>query len=112
LTGETFINKKTGVTSATFPDTPEVPFESIEVSLPAGPFSEFGSNLPGGSYDFCGRKLTMPVFFESSTGLQIHKNTPVAVTGCATAKKKAHGAAKRAHGAKSAPGVARRGGRS
>jgi hypothetical protein len=86
LTGETFINKKTGVTSATFPDTPEVPFESIEVSLPTGPFSEFGANLPGGSYNFCGRKLSMPVFFESSTGVQIHENTPVAVAGCSKAK--------------------------
>jgi hypothetical protein len=93
LTGETFINKKTGVTSATFPDTPDVPFESIEVSLPTGPYSEFGANLPNGSYDFCGRKLTMPVFFEASNGLEIHQNAPVQVSGCATAKK----AKKKAH---------------
>jgi len=100
LTGETFINKKTGVTSATFPNTPDVPFESIEVSLPTGPYSEFGANLPNGSYDFCGRKLAMPVFFEASNGLQIHENAPVRVTGCIAAqpKKKAHKASKANHG--------------
>jgi hypothetical protein len=102
LTGETFINKKTGVTSATFPDTPEVPFESIEVSLPTGPFSEFGANLPGGSYSLCGRKLTMPVFFEASNGLQIHENTPVGVSGCGAAKaakaRRARSAGKKKNG--------------
>ena len=44
--GETFINGKTGITTATFRNTPDVPFESIEVSIPEGPFSEFGANLP------------------------------------------------------------------
>ena len=35
--GKTFINGKTGVTSATFESVPDVPFESIEVTVPAGP---------------------------------------------------------------------------
>ncbi len=85
LHGHTFIDNKTGVTSATFESLPDVPFESIEVSIPQGPFSEFGSNLPHESYDFCGQKLTMPVIFKASNGAEIQQHTPVAVTGCPTA---------------------------
>ncbi len=85
LTGETFINGKTGVTSATFPSTPDVPFESIEVSLPTGEYSEFGANLPGGKYDFCGQKLAMPTLFKAQNGLEIHESTPVTVSGCSSA---------------------------
>jgi hypothetical protein len=87
LHGETFIHN--GVTSATFKSTPDVPFESIEVSLPAGPFSEFGANLPHESYDFCGRKLAIPTVFKAQNGLQINQNTPIAISGCAKAATKA-----------------------
>jgi hypothetical protein len=82
--GNTFIDNKTGVTSATFHTIPEVPFESIEVDVPQGPFSEFGSNLPHQSYDFCGQKLEMPTLFKASNGLEIHQDTPVDVTGCSS----------------------------
>jgi len=107
LHGNTFIDSKTGVTSATFKSTPDVPFESIEVTLPQGPYSEFGANL-GGSYDFCGRKLVMPTEFQAQNGLEIVKNTPVTVTGCGkplTNKQKlaaALRACKRRHGRKRA----------
>ncbi len=122
LHGHTFIDSKTGVTSATFESLPDVPFESIAVTLPQGKYSEFGANLPHGSYDFCGQKLTMPIVFKASNGLEIHQNTSVAVTGCGktltrkqklkaalTACHKRHGkgrascerAARRAYGAKS-----------
>jgi hypothetical protein len=84
LHGETFIEGKTGVTTATFRDTPDVPFETLEVSVPSGPFSEFGANLPGERYDFCGQKLVMPTFFKASNGAEIHQNTTVGVTGCPT----------------------------
>ncbi len=88
LHGETFINKKTGVTSATFRSLPDVPFESIEVTVPTGPFSEFGANLPAkDNYSFCGQKLAMPVFFKAANGLEIHQNTPVTTTGCPKPKK-------------------------
>jgi hypothetical protein len=94
LHGETFIDSKTGVTSATFRDTPDVPFESIEVSVPTGPFSEFGVNLPAkADYDFCGQKLTMPTLFKAQNGLEIHQSTPVQITGC----PKAHKAKKKKH---------------
>ena len=89
LVGETFINNKTGITSATFTGTPDVPFESIEVSIPPGPFSEFGANLPHESYDFCGQTLTMPTEFKAQNGLEIHQSTPVAISGCAANKPKA-----------------------
>ncbi len=89
LRGETFINGKTGVTSATFRNTPDVPFESIEVSLPTGPFSEFGVNLPAKAhYSFCGQKLKMPTLFKAQNGLEIHQSTPVAVSGCPKVKAK------------------------
>jgi hypothetical protein len=89
LHGNTFIDHKTGVTSATFKNTPDVPFESIEVNLPAGQYSEFGANLPHESYDFCGRKLTMPTLLKAQNGLEIHQNTPVAISGCAKTKTRA-----------------------
>ena len=90
LHGNTFINSKTGVTSATFLNTPDVPFESIEVTIPQGPFSEFGANLPAkANYSFCGQKLVMPTFFKASNGLDIHQNTPVTVTGCPKTKTRA-----------------------
>jgi len=83
LVGETFISKA-GITSATFASTPDVPFESIEVTIPQGPFSEFGANLPAKAHgSFCGQKLTMPTLFKAQNGREIHQNTPVGVTGCA-----------------------------
>jgi hypothetical protein len=87
--GETFIDHKTGITSATFRNIPDAPIESIEVTLPTGPFSEFGSNLPHNSYNFCGRKLTMPTLFKAQNGLEIHQSTPISITGCSIHKIKA-----------------------
>jgi hypothetical protein len=100
LHGNTFIDHKTGVTSATFRNTPDTPFESIEVTLPAGPYSEFGANLPHESYDFCGRNLIMPTLFKASNGLEIKQNTKVSVTGCPKAKKHKKAHKSRHHGKK------------
>jgi hypothetical protein len=95
LHGNTFIANKTGITSATFRNTPDVPFDSIEVTVPSGPFSEFGANLPEKAKgSFCGQKLVMPILFKAQNGLEIHQNTPVGVTGCPKAKK--HKKARRA----------------
>ena len=99
LLGETFIDGKTGITSATFRNTPDVPFESIEVTVPSGPFSEFGANLPANANgSFCGQKLVMPTFFKAQNGLEIHQNTPVGVTGCPKAKTRAQLLRRRAEG--------------
>jgi hypothetical protein len=89
LQGDTFINHKTGITSVTFPATPQVPFETIEVTLPTGRYSEFGANLPNSSYNFCGRKLTLPTALYATNGLEIHQNTPVTITGCKKHKRPA-----------------------
>jgi hypothetical protein len=94
LSGETHIDHKTGVTSETFPYVPDVPFESFEASLPTGPYSQFGVNLPHSSYDFCGRKLKMPVFLKAANALELHESVAVKITGCAVAKK-AHKASKK-----------------
>ncbi len=86
LTGETFIAKD-GVTSATFKNTPDVPFESIEVSVPTGPYSEFGANLPAkDNYSFCGQNLKMPTLFIAQNGLEINEETPITITGCSKPK--------------------------
>jgi hypothetical protein len=91
LHGETFIDNKTGVTSATFRNLPDVPFESIEVNLPTGPYSEFGTNLPAKDrYNFCGQKLVMPTAFKASNGAEIHQNTPLTITSCPKPKHKTH----------------------
>jgi hypothetical protein len=82
LSGKTLI--KNGVTSATFGNTPDVPFESIEVTLPSGPYSEFGTNLPGGGLDYCGQKLTLPTLLKAQNGLEIKENAPITVNGCPT----------------------------
>ena len=98
--GKTFINGKTGVTSATFDSVPDVPFESIEVTVPQGPFSEFGANLPNGGQSFCGQKLVMPILFKAQNGMEIHQNVPVGVTGCPkglTNKQKLAAALKACH---------------
>ncbi len=105
LHGETFISKE-GVTSATFRNTPDVPFESIEVSVPTGAYSEFGANLPAKDhYNFCGQTLKMPTLFIAQNGAEIHQETPVAVTGCtkakAASKKKAKTSKKKAKKASS-----------
>ena len=79
--GHTFIGG--GVTSATFETVPDVPFESIEVTVPQGPFSEFGANLPAKAKgSFCGQKLVMPIRFKAQNGMEITQNTPIGVTGC------------------------------
>jgi len=109
LHGETFISPK-GITSATFRNTPDVPFESIEVSIPTGPFSEFGANLPASAHgSFCGQKLVMPTLFKAQNGMEIHQNTPITVTGCPKAKKvKKRHKAKKGHKAKGSTKSVRR----
>jgi hypothetical protein len=95
LTGETLIKK--GVTSATFPTAPDVPFESLEVILPTGEFSEFGAYVSAKHpYDLCGTKLVVPTELKAQNGLEVKQSTPIQVTGCAKPKRSAKGAA--AHG--------------
>jgi hypothetical protein len=81
LVGETLI--KGGVTSATFRNLPDVPFESFKVTLPTGAYSEFGGYVSAKNpYNFCGQKLTVPTFLKAQNGLEINESVPVSVEGC------------------------------
>ena len=80
LHAETFISR-TDVTSATLRSIPGVPFESVEVKLPSGPFSEFAANG-----NLCTSKLQMSTAFTAQNGLTIHQTTPMNVTNCPRAK--------------------------
>jgi hypothetical protein len=84
LVGSTFINSKTNITSSTFKQIPDVPITSFDLSLPKGPFSALAANG-----NLCKSKLTMPTTFTAQDGAVIHQSTPIGVTGCAKAKKKA-----------------------
>ncbi len=81
LTGETLI--KNGVTSATFRNIPDLPFETVAVSLPAGEYGEFGAYASAKHpYSFCGSKLKVPTLLKASNGLEIHASTPISISGC------------------------------
>jgi hypothetical protein len=81
LTGETLI--KNGVTSATFRNLPDVPFDSFEVTLPAGAYSEFAGNASEKKpYNFCGQKLVVPTYLRAQNGLEVHRSVPVSINGC------------------------------
>jgi hypothetical protein len=115
LHSETFINEKTGVTSATLPAIPGVPFEEATVTLPSGQYSEFtaNTNLCGTSKTVTVKKrvtvkskghektvtrkvkesvtsalaLSMPTMFTGQNGAQITQSTPITVTECAKVVK-------------------------
>jgi hypothetical protein len=104
LHGETFINHS-GVTSATFKAVPDVPFETAEVFVPTGPYSEFAANG-----NLCTQSLTMPILFTSQNGLELKQDTKISVTGCAKAGHAVKGKHKKRKGGKAASTGARRSG--
>jgi hypothetical protein len=76
LHGETFISK-TGITSSTFRQIPDVPIGSFELKLPQGSDSALAANG-----NLCASTLKMPTAFTAQNGMVIHQSTPVAVSGC------------------------------
>ncbi|HTA98202.1 MAG TPA: hypothetical protein VK730_11240 [Solirubrobacteraceae bacterium] len=76
LHAETFISKA-GVTSATLRSIPGVPFETVEVLLPSGPFSEFAANG-----NLCTEHPTMGAALTAQNGLSIHETQAINVSGC------------------------------
>jgi hypothetical protein len=124
LIGSTFI--KNGITSSTFKATPDVPFDTFELTLPQGPFSALAANG-----DLCKQvktttrrvrvalhrrghvvhvlrkvrrtvaaPLLMPTFFVAQNGAQLHQATKIAVTGCPKARKKHGKGARKGRGGK------------
>jgi hypothetical protein len=87
LTGTTFINEKTGITSSTFKTVPDVPVETFELYLPQGHYSALAA--PG---KLCNSKLVMPTVFTAQNGLTLRQNTPIAVTGCTAKARRARSA--------------------
>lgn len=79
LTGSTFINEKTGITSSTFKAVPDVPVNTFEIYLPEGRYSALGANT-----NLCraASKLKMPTEFVAQNGATVRQNTKIAVTGC------------------------------
>jgi hypothetical protein len=75
LVGSTQI--KNGVTTSTFKATPDVPFNSFELTLPQGPNSALAANA-----NLCKSKLTMPSEFTAQNGALFTQQTPIRVTGC------------------------------
>jgi hypothetical protein len=79
LVGSTHIAKKTNITTTTFKATPDVPFNTFELTLPAGEFSALT-----GFGNLCRSKLAMPTEFAAQNGALIDEPTPIEVTGCPT----------------------------
>lgn len=105
---ETLINEKTGITSSTLHNVPDVPFETFELTLPQGQYSALSA--PSGLCNLNTTKtvkkkvkvrskghtrtitrnvkkvvphsLVMPTEFIAQNGTEIHQNTPITVIGC------------------------------
>ena len=81
LDGKTQI--KNGITYSHFETVPDAPISSFETTLPEGPHSVLGTNLPANANgSFCGLSLAIPTTIEGQNGAQIKQSTPIAVTGC------------------------------
>ena len=94
LHGETFISPA-GITSSTFRTIPDVPIGVFELRLPQGPDSALAANG-----NLCKSTLKMPTNFVAANGMSIKQSTPISVTGCPKAKKKAGKGTKNKHSKK------------
>ena len=75
MEGNTNISK--GITTTTFPATPDVPFTGFELNLPSGPNSAVAAvgNL-------CKQSLVMPTTITGQNGKVIKQNTSIMVQSC------------------------------
>jgi hypothetical protein len=82
LVGATHISPA-GITSTTFKTVPDVPFNTFTLTLPQGPYSALGTNLPEkDDGNLCGQTLIMPTAFIAQNGAEIHESTPISVAEC------------------------------
>jgi hypothetical protein len=85
LTGATFINEKTNVTSSTFRAVPDVPVNSFELYLPQGKYPALAAV---GKLCDEQSKLVMPTEFVAQNGAVLKQSTKISVIGCNTKKSK------------------------
>jgi hypothetical protein len=89
LVGSTYIHK--GVTSTTFKTTPDVPFNTFELTLGQGPYAALTAYLPHKhGYNLCGLHLKMPTALLAQNGTETHTTTNITTTGCTTPKHTKH----------------------
>jgi hypothetical protein len=81
LVGTTFISK-TGITSSTFKQVPDVPIQSFELVLPEGPYSALAANG-----NLCKGSMSMPTEFTGQNGAFLKQSTKMTVIGCPKATK-------------------------
>ena len=87
LDGQTAIKK--GVTTSSFLSVPDVPFETVEATLPEGPHSALTMNpnlAEKDHYTLCGQNLTIPAALTGQNGTLVNENVKVAVQGCSAVK--------------------------
>jgi hypothetical protein len=86
LVADTLISKA-GITSSTFKQVPDVPIQSFELNLPAGPYSALT-----GLGNLCkeAKKLVMPTEFIGQNGAELREKTKIEVQGCPKARKAKH----------------------
>jgi hypothetical protein len=104
LVGTTFISKS-GITSSTFKQVPDVPIGSFELVLPEGPFSALAANG-----NLCKGSLAIPTEFTGQNGAFLKQTTKMTVSGCPKAKQaaKQKTKGKRTKGKRKANGRAKR----
>jgi hypothetical protein len=94
LVGTTFISKA-GITSTTFKTVPDVPVGTFELKLPQGRYSALAANG-----NLCKSKLVMPTAFVAQDGAEIHRSTPIVVSGCPKHKARKARKANNRHGSR------------
>ena len=85
LDGQTAIKK--GITTSSFLSVPNVPFETVQATLPEGPHSALTTNLPAkDNYNLCGQRLTIPAALTGQNGTAVNQTAKVNVQGCHAVK--------------------------
>ncbi|HEY5344478.1 MAG TPA: hypothetical protein VIJ66_12580, partial [Solirubrobacteraceae bacterium] len=87
LEGQTNIHK--GITSSAFRSLPDVPIDTLDLVLPAGPRSVFAVDLPARAKGgLCAQRLEMPMAITGQNGVQLKRTTRIGITGCPPTRAK------------------------
>ena len=82
--GETYISPS-GISSSTFPDIPDAPIPSFEMTLPAGPDSALAANG-----NLCEKVLRTPTVIVAENGLTVNEDPQIEVGDCPPVIKVVH----------------------